>query len=162
MNIKEIKVGAPYLWQSSIYGAVAVHVASLHNGVAMVTVDGGEAAKQVIAHPELIDGWPVLADRLHKRPAKARKAAPGKVEVPAEVINTIREVPGVGKVALVETGPIAGTRVSTPHTDAIIRAATTAQRNKRRMSLAQALTEARKMADRNPTHFKWASQEITF
>ncbi len=150
--VMTIKVGSPYLWKSGIYGDTAVHVESVYNGVAMVTVDGGAASRQVREHPELAEAWPVITERLVKRPSKARKAAGSFGMVPglppervlAEkagiVKNTIREVPGVGKVAIITDD----------------RPTTTAQRAKRRLGLAAALNVAREMADRNPTHFKWA------
>ncbi len=150
-----IKVGSPYLWKSDIYGDTAVHVESVYNGVAMVTVDGGPSARQVREHPELIDTWPVITERLVKRPSKPRKTNVGHVEIPAEVTNTIREVPGVGKVALIEQTPRGSlVKLVTPPMG---------ERRPKRLSLAQALVQARKMADRNPTHFKWsASTEIEF
>jgi hypothetical protein len=154
----DIKVGSPYLWKSDIYGDTAVHVESVYNGVAMVTVDGGAASRQVREHPELAEAWPVITERLHKRPSKPRKTDALRKAfetMPETVKNTIREVPGVGKVALIEQTP-RGSLVKpvTPPTG---------ERRPKRLSLAQAQVQARKMADRNPTHFKWsASTEIEF
>lgn len=101
MNLIEIKVGSPYLWKSAMYGDIAVHVESIYHGIAKVTVDGGVSARQVIDYPELDGGWFVIPERLHNRPSKPRKTGVGRVEIPAEVTNTIREVPGVGKVAII-------------------------------------------------------------
>lgn len=130
MQLAELSVGKPALWKSTIYGDVAVHVKSVHHGIALVTVDGGEAARQVIDYPELADGWFVIPERLHKRAGKPSKAV---------VKNTIRDVPGVGKVAIVTDD----------------RPKTTAQRSKRRMSLTQALSYARNMADAYPNQYNW-------
>lgn len=172
----DIKVGSPYLWKSGIYGDVAVHVESIYNGLPKVTVDGGEASRQVREHPELADGWFVIASRLVKRPSKARKApervlaekagiAPADQRIPVYVIdeskplgermtkhtavveNTIREVPGIGKVAVITMDP----------------PKTTVQRNKRRLSFLQALDAADDLRGK----FNWAqpgsaSTEITF
>lgn len=116
MRLIDLSDGMPALWKSDIYGDVAVHVASMYNGVIQVTVDGGESARQVIDHPELLDGWFVVPERLHKRASKRRTTKrhnpmnPGGVSVidilesvkdTAEVTNSIRDVPGVGKVAFV-------------------------------------------------------------
>lgn len=110
MRLIDLSDGMPALWKSDIYGDVAVHVASMYNGVIQVTIDGGESARQVIDHPELLDGWFVVPERLHKRASRRRtttdRAVPASVlkahvDGAAELRNSIRDVPGVGKVAFV-------------------------------------------------------------
>lgn len=160
----EIKEGKPYLWKSNIYGNVAVHIESVNdtNGVVKVTVDGGTSARQVIDHPELAEGWFVLPARLHKRVSVTRKTGVGKVEIPAEITNTIREVPGVGKVAVITNDPPKLTRL--PSAEQVRNlsakeAATLAAamneplkntRKPRRLSLNSALKEAMSMRDNRP------------
>lgn len=175
MQLSEIKIGQPLIFKSAIYGDMAVHVAAIYNEVVHLTIDGGEAAKQVRNFPELSDGkYFALAGRLEKRSSKrlgrTTMNSPRKVtetgrtleSFPPAIKNTVRTVPGVGKVALIEAGPIAGTRfVNTPpelqrHIEKAAAAKPSAPERKRRMSLNAALNRAREMADRNPTRFKWA------
>lgn len=119
MDLKDIKIGAPLVFKSGIYGDTAVHVTSIYQDVIHFTIDGGEASRQVRDFPELSDGtYFAIASRLEKRLSKARKTAALKKAfetMPETIKNTIREVPGVGKVALVETGPIdTGNYIPTP------------------------------------------------
>ncbi len=172
MEIATIKIGSPYIFNSGIYGKTAVHVTAIYNGIVHFSIDGGEAAKQVREFPELSDGtYFAIPERIERRakqatPTQVAKAAETAMNAPrnyrgrtgeirrqaeigktpervlaekAGIVNTIREVPGVGKVAIITDD----------------RPKTTAQRNKRRLSLTAALNLARTMADRNPTHFKW-------
>lgn len=106
MELKDIKIGSPYLFRSGIYGDTAVHVTAIYNGIVHFSIDGGEASRQVRDFPELSDGmYYAIPQRIQKRETKPRKAAVGRVEIPAEVTNTIRDVPGVGKVAIVSMDP---------------------------------------------------------
>lgn len=89
----DIKIGSPYIFRSSIYGDTAVHVTAIHQDVVHFTIDGGEASRQVRDFPELADGtYFTVAKRLFKKPARVK--------------NTIREVPGVGKVAIITTDQV--------------------------------------------------------
>lgn len=127
MEIKDITIGQPLVFKSSIYGDTAVHVTAVYHDVVHFTIDGGEASRQVRDFPELSDGtYFAISSRLEKRPSKTK--------------NTIREVSGVGKVAIITDD----------------RPKTTAQRNKRRLSLVQALTAAREMVNSTPASFNWA------
>lgn len=91
----EILKGKPYLWKSDVYGNIAVHVETFSpNGkVAVITIDGGEAATPAQRFPELSDGryFTVLSD-LHKRPSTRapRKAPAGKNILPtAEQVRNL-------------------------------------------------------------------------
>lgn len=90
-----LTVGKPYLWKSEVYGDTAVHITgfSPNEQVAIISIDGGEASKQAQHHAELSDGIyfvSIESGRLGKRAG-------------TRVKNTIREVPSVGKVVIVET-----------------------------------------------------------
>lgn len=105
-----ITVGKPYTFKSGIYGDTAVHVTAIHEDVIHFSIDGGEASRQVREFPELEDGtFYALSQRIEKRPTRARKPkaesriASATYIPPADVKNTIRNVPGVGKVAVVTT-----------------------------------------------------------
>lgn len=98
-----LTVGKPYIWKSLAYGDTAVHIVrfSPNEKVAVISIDGGEASRQAQHNPELSDGIyfvSVESGRLVKR--ESRKA-------PKAVTNTIREVAGVGKVAVVAAPPVA-------------------------------------------------------
>lgn len=108
MELKDIKIGSPYLFKSGIYGDTAVHVTAIYNGIVHFSIDGGEASRQVRDFPELSDG--------------TYFAIPERIEKRSGVKNTIREVPGIGRVAVVTTDP--------------------PKRRQRRLSLTQALKEA--------------------
>ena len=96
-----ITVGKPYLFKSGIYGDTAVHVTAIHGDVIHFTIDGGEASRQVRDFPELSDGkYFAVSERIVKRPSKRSLAT--------EVKNIIRDVQGVGKVAVI-------TPVALPH-----------------------------------------------
>ncbi len=112
MELKDIKIGAPLIFNSGIYGRTAVHVTAVYNEVIHFSIDGGEASRQVRDFPELSDGmYFAIASRMEKRPS-LKPARPGKnpVQVLAEqagiIKNTIREVPGVGKVAIITDDPL--------------------------------------------------------
>jgi hypothetical protein len=90
----EIKAGSPYNWISLNYGTIAVHVDSIYNGIATITIDGGEAATPAQRFPELSDGRfhvVIASGKLHKRPARR---APKKAV-------TVADVPGVKGAARV-------------------------------------------------------------
>lgn len=98
-----LEKGKPYLWKSEVYGTVAVHFTgySPNGKVANFTIDGGEASKQAQTFREMRDGcYFAMASELHRR---TRQKAPRvrKTETPTEIVNNIREVPGIGKVATV-------------------------------------------------------------
>lgn len=166
MELKDIKIGSPYLFNSTVYGRTAVHVTAIYNGLVHFSIDGGEASRQVRDFPELFDGkYFAIPERIEKR---------------SSVKNTIREVPGVGKVAVVTFTPPTPPKLSRLPSAEQVRnlsaqeAADLAakmnaplvksaealelpkERRPKRLSLAQAHVQARKMADRNPTFFKWA------
>jgi len=150
MDLKDIKIGAPLVFKSSIYGDTAVHVTSIYNEVIHFSIDGGEASRQVRDFPELSDGmYFAIAARLWKRPTKARKTAGSFGMVPGrpEVKNTIREVPGVGKVAI-----ITDDRPKMIHPVAEGYAAEKAKRKSRRLSFLKALDAADDMR----SEFNWA------
>lgn len=163
MELKDIKVGAPYLFKSSIYGDTAVHVTAIYNGIVHFTIDGGEVSRQVRDFPELSDGtYFAIPERIEKRAARLKRtrmaemmrqakqspqfieAAKGTVD---EVQNTIREVPGVGKVAVVTSTPPAlpspeQLRALAAKVHAPLGTTTPPKRRQRRLSLTQALKEA--------------------
>lgn len=66
-------IGKPMLWNTEVYGTVAVHVKGISpNGrVAVLTIDGGESSRQAQTFPELSDGigYAILGD-LAKRPRR--------------------------------------------------------------------------------------------
>lgn len=78
----EIIAGKPYNWVSLNYGTVAVHVESIYNDIATVTIDGGEAATPAQRFPELSDGRyhvVISSGKLHKRPARRKAMAAAQV-----------------------------------------------------------------------------------
>lgn len=88
----EIKEGKPYLWRTLNYGDIAVHLVSVNetNGVLKISIDGGADTSPAQRYPELADGETfTLANKLFRREPRVR--------------NTVRNVPGVGKVAVVTT-----------------------------------------------------------
>lgn len=113
-------IGKPMLWKTQNYGTVAVHIAGINpNGrVAQLTIDGGEASTPAQRYPELADGigYSILGN-LSKRPRKVR--------------NTVRDVAGIGKVAVVTTDPssIPADEVPVPQTK--LRTGPAPQRSKR-------------------------------
>lgn len=150
MELKDIKVGAPYLFNSTVYGRTAVHVTSIYEGLIHFSIDGGEASRQVRDFPELSDGM--------------HYAIPERIEKRSSVKNTIREVPGVGKVAVVTFTPPEKNNpteiiqhIKTPAVRALAEKAGLVkpaevlelpkERRPKRLSLTQALVQARKMAD---------------
>lgn len=56
MELKDIKIGAPYLFNSAVYGSTAVHVIQVYREVVHFTIDGGESSRQARDFPELADG----------------------------------------------------------------------------------------------------------
>lgn len=156
MKLAEIVVGQPLIFKSSIYGDTAVHVTSIYNEVVHFSIDGGEASRQVREFSELSDGmYFALASRLEKR---TKQASPRRVKVAAEKAMTAprKACTRCGDAHCTEnakcTAHPAGHGIAT-HT-------TKSEPRKRRMSLSAALVRAREMADRNPTHFKWANNEV--
>lgn len=88
----EIKEGKPYLWRTLNYGDIAVHLVSVNetNGVLKISIDGGADASPAQRYPELADGETfTLANKLFRREPRVR--------------NIVRDVPGIGKVAVVTT-----------------------------------------------------------
>ncbi len=97
MDLKDIKIGAPLIFKSSIYGDTAVHITAVYNEVVHFSIDGGESSRQARDFPDLSDGtYFSLAGRLEKR---SRRATAKNLQ-PA-VKNTIKDVPSVGKVAII-------------------------------------------------------------
>lgn len=91
-------IGKPMIWQTEVYGTVAVHIKGISpNGrVATLTIDGGEAATPAQNFPELADGiaFAILGD-LSKRPAtRARKprGRAGEIRRQAEMGKVAKEV----------------------------------------------------------------------
>jgi hypothetical protein len=71
-------IGKPMLWKTVNYGTVAVHIVSIAPStgrVAVVSIDGGEAATPAQHFPELADGIGfAILGQLSKRPATVRKS----------------------------------------------------------------------------------------
>lgn len=89
-------VGRPFIWRTANYGDIAVHVEKFNwNGaVAVVRIVGGEDSTPAQRYPELSDGWGfAVAGQLFKRQRGTR------------VNNAVRDVAGIGKVAVVTTDP---------------------------------------------------------
>lgn len=87
-------VGRPFIWRTVNYGDIAVHVEkfSPNGAVAVLRIVGGEDSTPAHRYPELSDGWGfAVAGQLFKRQRGTR------------VNNTVRDVPGVGAVAVVTT-----------------------------------------------------------
>ena len=80
-------IGRPMLWQTEVYGSIAVHVTKISpNGrVAVLTIDGGEGSTPAQRFPELADGigFAILGD-LSQRP---RQASSRKVAAAVETIE---------------------------------------------------------------------------
>jgi hypothetical protein len=69
-------VGKPFTWRTQAYGDVAVHVKlfSPNGGVALVSIDGGEAATPCQRFPELSDGTGFAVEgQLFKRVSRRTK-----------------------------------------------------------------------------------------
>lgn len=90
----EILAGKPYVWKSTVYGDIAVHVTgfSPNGAVAILSIDGGEASTPAQRFPEWADGIAYASlhyNELHKRPAtRARKAPAGTRTLPTEKAAT--------------------------------------------------------------------------
>lgn len=156
-----ITVGKPYLFKSGIYGDTAVHVTAIHEDVIHFTIDGGKASRQVREFPELSDStYFALSERIVRR---------------SSVKNTIREVPGIGKVAVVTfTLPEKNNpeeiiqHIKTPAVRTLAEKAGLVkpaealelpkERRPKRLSLAQAHVQARKMADAGKAN--WAGDNL--
>lgn len=114
-------IGKPMLWNTNVYGTVAVHIKSISpNGrVAVLTIDGGEASTPAQRFPELSDGigFAILGDLSKRAPAvrkpRTRKAAPGMLPV-LPTAEAVRNVPA--KVAAGMVKP-ARTRKAQPSTE---------------------------------------------
>lgn len=54
----DLEIGKPYIWQTGLYGKIAVHLAKFSpNGkVAVLSIDGGSDATPARSFPELSDG----------------------------------------------------------------------------------------------------------
>lgn len=92
-------IGKPMLWNTNVYGTVAVHIKSISpNGrVAVLTIDGGEASTPAQRFPELSDGigFAILGDLSKRAPAvrKPRKAQPIKALATAAGLLPAAPVP---------------------------------------------------------------------
>lgn len=89
-------IGKPMLWNTPVYGTVAVHIKGISpNGrVAVLTIDGGEAATPAQRFPELSDGigFAILGD-LSKRPATRKpRGRAGEIRRQAEMGKVAKEV----------------------------------------------------------------------
>ncbi len=96
----KLEIGQPYILRSLRYGDTAVHLKgySPNGKVAILSIDGGAASRQAQNFPELADGITHASiERLIKRPRRPSR----RKETPTEIVNNIREVSGVGKVAVI-------------------------------------------------------------